>query len=403
MANSDDSKILIMGAGLAGLTLAQCLRKEGIPFQVFERDQAVGSRKQGWAVVLIECLPDCDELLPDDVVDLSPTSVNHNIPDNDEVTIYDPSHDQALLKMGGVAKGEKGYLLRAGREALRQHLWHGFDVITDKNFMSYTEDENGVEAFFADGTSYRGAAIIGADGAHSHVRRQLLQHTNHEALLSSFIPIWGEVELTKSQYAPLEAIANAFLVGAQPGGRFLIGRKNIQPDRSTADYYWNLNFKSDNPAKDSAWASHATKEELYAQSLAITKDWPASIGDLIHKHSSPANMATPPLKLYEFVPPSTFPTGRVTLVGDALHAMVPFKGAGANTSLLDSCDLARILIKNKDHLASASAQDWAEMLKAYETIAIPRGREVGLSSHAAGEDKEELRRYMVERYGAVKA
>lgn len=44
--------ILIAGAGLGGLCLAQCLRKQGISFEVFERDENEHSRPQGWAIAL---------------------------------------------------------------------------------------------------------------------------------------------------------------------------------------------------------------------------------------------------------------------------------------------------------------------------------------------------------------
>ena len=44
--------VLIAGAGLGGLTLAQTLRKQGISFEIFERDPSKDSRFQGWAIAL---------------------------------------------------------------------------------------------------------------------------------------------------------------------------------------------------------------------------------------------------------------------------------------------------------------------------------------------------------------
>ena len=43
-------KVLIIGSGVSGLSLAQILRKEGIAFEIFERDD--GSRRQGWSIAL---------------------------------------------------------------------------------------------------------------------------------------------------------------------------------------------------------------------------------------------------------------------------------------------------------------------------------------------------------------
>lgn len=44
--------VIIVGAGLGGLSLAQCLRKQGISFEIFERDADENSRFQGWAIAL---------------------------------------------------------------------------------------------------------------------------------------------------------------------------------------------------------------------------------------------------------------------------------------------------------------------------------------------------------------
>lgn len=44
--------IIIIGAGLGGLMLAQALRKRGISFEIFERDEHENARQQGWALGL---------------------------------------------------------------------------------------------------------------------------------------------------------------------------------------------------------------------------------------------------------------------------------------------------------------------------------------------------------------
>ena len=57
MANSKDKpRVLIIGAGLGGMALAQALRGRGIEFQIFERDDYDGARSQGWAITLYEWL-----------------------------------------------------------------------------------------------------------------------------------------------------------------------------------------------------------------------------------------------------------------------------------------------------------------------------------------------------------
>ena len=53
-ALDSDSKVLIVGAGPGGLVLAQILRRYSVPFELYERDEGLGDRAQGWAVALIE-------------------------------------------------------------------------------------------------------------------------------------------------------------------------------------------------------------------------------------------------------------------------------------------------------------------------------------------------------------
>lgn len=52
-----ENKVLIIGAGLGGLVLAHVLTKNKVPVEIFERDDHSSSRKQGWAVALIEYVP----------------------------------------------------------------------------------------------------------------------------------------------------------------------------------------------------------------------------------------------------------------------------------------------------------------------------------------------------------
>jgi len=49
--------VLIIGAGLGGLSLAQSLQKQGISFEIFERDADENARFQGWAIALHSYVP----------------------------------------------------------------------------------------------------------------------------------------------------------------------------------------------------------------------------------------------------------------------------------------------------------------------------------------------------------
>lgn len=118
--------VLIIGAGITGLALAQALRRHGIPFTIYERDPYPLYRGKGWGLTIHWALDAFLSLLPQDIVDRIPE------------TYVDPD---------AVAKGENGNFLffdlrsgetrwkvpparrlRVSRERLRRLLMDGIDI-----------------------------------------------------------------------------------------------------------------------------------------------------------------------------------------------------------------------------------------------------------------------------------
>lgn len=151
-----------------------------------------------------------------------------------------------------------------------------------------------------------------------------------------------------------------------------------------------LGIRSDDPAAEAAWLGKASQEELYDKAVVLTKGWLSGLKDII-EHTGPAGMITPPINFFEFVPPDKLPGKRATLLGDAAHAMIPFRGGAANTAIRDACELAELIIQahQKD-----VPLDW--VLGPYEEVMLPRGRDIVLASRAAGESIEKM-------YQAVRA
>lgn len=326
------------------------------------------------------------DLLPQDLGDVQKTSVNYPVGETDSVGILDGNTGAPIARLGGVAVGEKGQFLRANRELLREHLSQHLEVTTGKNLTHYAEDAKGVTAFFADGSSVRGAVLIGADGAFSNVRLQLLG-PSHKPVLSRNIPINGLCKLPHAEYESLRQFGNSVLFAAIPGVFFNIGLCSIQPDRSSAEFYWGVAFPSDNPDRDSKWVQEADRKTLYDKCVDLTRGMPSNLTDIILK-TGPEGISLPPIKFVEYVTPEAFPkANRVALLGDSAHTMIPFRGAGANTAIADACDLARLIIEG----ITVVGQGWSgvdKILDKYNSIMAPRGRDMVLSSRAAGQNDQ---------------
>jgi glycine/D-amino acid oxidase-like deaminating enzyme len=67
MLPNSQSPIIIIGAGIVGLSLAQALKKEGIPFQIYDRDAHLEARQQGWGISIYWALPALERCLPAEI------------------------------------------------------------------------------------------------------------------------------------------------------------------------------------------------------------------------------------------------------------------------------------------------------------------------------------------------
>ncbi|KAK7227837.1 hypothetical protein V2G26_000007 [Clonostachys chloroleuca] len=396
MTQNENKKVLIVGAGPGGLLLAQFLRGQGIPYAIFERDEELDSRAQGWAVALIACLPDMYELLPEDLGDLEWVSVNYGNEDNDSMALYDGITGELHWKFGGVARGEDGYLLRASRTKMRQLFWKKAGVVTGKEFTHYEEDKEGVTAFFKDGSTVRGAILVGADGARSRVRAQLLQGQEAHLEPSAYVAVCGEGQLPPEIYTPLRDMATSAILTNAPYRRCIFGQHAFLPEQDIRKFYYILGYRADeNSGKEMDELASASREELFAKAIELTKEWQPILRNVI-QHMGPQGMYAPPIKFQEFVPPETLPRGRVTILGDAVHTMIPFRGAGANTAFKDAADLTRILKRSFQQ-----GGDVRSALDEYADAILPRGRTMVLESRAAGQDTEGFMRNLRDNIGPI--
>lgn len=69
MSPRQDQHILIIGAGVCGLAIAQGLKKAGIPFTIFDAEGPSAVRPREWTMAVHWGLPMLESLLPEDLVD----------------------------------------------------------------------------------------------------------------------------------------------------------------------------------------------------------------------------------------------------------------------------------------------------------------------------------------------
>jgi 2-polyprenyl-6-methoxyphenol hydroxylase-like FAD-dependent oxidoreductase len=358
--------IAIIGGGPGGLALAQGLRKHGIEVAVFERDHVRADYVQGFRLrirqrgldVLAANLPAALYAAFLDTIGSAPA---HSVT-LDETFAPLPARASAH-------HAEDTHIDKSvSRITLRQILLTGLEdvVHTGRAFTRYAPQDDGtVIAHFADGSAVRANLLVGADGAGSAVRRQMLPDcrvvdTGMRRLAgkmtlavaerlgiapvlldcnASIRPEQGRGLMVTSHRVDAAAYARHGLIGQDdpthrdiPGGHF---------DNTTSYVWWNTAYERDELASD------AVLEGLDGQGLRDLlvdhiADWDERIVRLI-RHSGPSTVAL--LKVRTSEPGAVWETGPVTLLGDAIHAMTYFKALGGNTALHDAGLLTAELVR----------------------------------------------------------
>src|SRR6201992_3355242 len=185
---STDFPILIIGAGISGLAMAQGLLKFGIPFRIYERDAALNTRLQGYRFRIHgsgqEALA---SLLPADLYNRLEGSCAITPPGGIIAGgSFDALRNPTLGEVPGPyganpprpeeVNGSLEEPWNADRGVMRSVLVSGLEPYLEfgREFTSYDTVDSGIIVRFKDGSEAKGRLLVGADGTWSRVRRQLL-------------------------------------------------------------------------------------------------------------------------------------------------------------------------------------------------------------------------------------
>ena len=365
MSDAHQHDVVIIGAGIGGLTFALALEQVGIRARLYEAAPELLPLGVG-----LNLLPHAVRVLSS--LGLEERLVAAGIP-TQEYVFYTRAGQLVYTEPRGLHAGydwpqvsiHRGDLHAVLLAAVTERL--GPDAIRlNHKCVEVEQDDSQVIARFEDGGEARGSVLIACDGVHS-VARALFHPT-------AAVPRYEGT----TQYRGVTRWPR-FLTGASMAylGTNARGKLVVYPIRDDIDgkgtqlINWVIELEEADKHINRDWTRKAKVEDFIAGFENCAFDWldiPAMLraADEIYEYP-----------MVDQDPLSFWSRGRISLLGDAAHPMMPRGSNGAAQAIIDAVTLAGLL---------AGAADASAALKAYEAERLPATSSVVIANRGMSPD-----------------
>jgi salicylate hydroxylase len=341
--------VAIIGAGIGGLTAALALLRAGFDARVFEQARTVSEIGAG-----IQLAPNCTRvlrrlgLLPAvERVAVRPLAFEFRRWDDGRLLSETPLGDTVERRFAA----PYFHVHRADRTALLRDALPPGRVALGRRCVSVEERGERVLLRFADGGAAEADLAVGADGIHSGVRETLLGPDAPR--FTGNIAFRGLVPAERVAHL---GIGRRCTVRLGPGGHcvhyFVSAGRLLNLVCVLEQASWTRE----------SWTDRGEVEEL----RAAFAGWDTAIRGAIDALDAMAKWA-----LFDRMPLPRWCSGRVALLGDACHPMLPYLAQGAAQAVEDAATLAACLAA-----AAARGDDLPAALRRYEALRLPRATRV---------------------------
>ncbi|KAK7676416.1 hypothetical protein QCA50_020634 [Cerrena zonata] len=254
-----------------------------------------------------------------------------------------------------------------------------------KRLTGYDQDSSGVTLHFQDGSTAHAHVLVGADGISSATRKamysQLAEHAQMtdpdraDSLMTNGTPIWAGIHIYRflidaAKIRAVEPNHASLLQSIVWGGEGIhVVTYPISPT------IINAAMCVDIPGGFGTLLSEHTKVPVAKEEITqLTEGWEEDLQILIKNSGDIVRWSVSQVQ-----PLPQFVDGRVALLGDSAHAMVPFAGAGAGQAIEDAYILGLLLSQ-----PSVNTSNIADVLNIYDTIRKPFSQDVANRSTRMG-------------------
>jgi 2-polyprenyl-6-methoxyphenol hydroxylase-like FAD-dependent oxidoreductase len=342
-------EIIIVGAGIGGLTLGLALHAAGIPCRIFESAPEI--RPIGVGI----------NLLPHATKELAALGLEADLAriaiETKDATFFNRFGQLIYREPLGRAAGydqpqfsiHRGDLQMVLLDAFRKRA--GRDrLVTNAHCTAVEQDDAGVTAHFSDGpggvnrSTLRGRAAIACDGINSAVRKQFFPDEGEPRY--SGVNMWRGV----TRWKPMLSGASMVRAGWLSHGKMVIypireaGADGLQLINWVAEIETPVYRKRD-------WNRPGSLDDF----IGAFADWHFDWLDVPAFIRAADSVLEFPMVDQDPLPRWTF--GRITLLGDAAHPMVPRGSNGAGQAILDARVLTSALLENDDPAAALASYE----------------------------------------------
>ena len=346
-------RVIVAGGGIGGLTTAIALRHHGIDALVLEQAEIMAEIGAGIqiasnaAIVLREI--GLEQAIR--AVGVKPQSYDYRDLRTGRMLYKAPLGDEAAGRYGAP-------MYNIHRADLVQILFDAVPAEAKRlgaRCTAVSQDRDGVEVRLQTGETLRADALVGCDGIHSVVRQHL--RGNEEKHFANIL-MWRSL-------IPAERLDG---LGLEERGNYWFG-----PGRTLITYWVR-------PKNLYSILASVPAHEVQRESWTDSGD----ISEMLRSFDDAEPRARAMLEqcrsvfitgMYYRDPIDSWTSGRITLLGDAAHPMVPFLAAGAGQSIEDAWTFARVLARRQDDVPGA--------LLEYERRRLPRTTRIQAGARAA--------------------
>jgi salicylate hydroxylase len=342
-------RVAIVGGGIGGVAACLALRRQGIAADVYEQAPALGEVGAGVAlhpngVRMLARLGLSDEVRAHGARWLDP---QFRRSDGSLIAAWWPADAGERIEIYGMHRADLLQMLleRVPSEAI--HPAH--------RCIGLSQDQEAVRLTFDNGTTIVADAVVAADGIHSTLQQYVTP---------------------PSRPLPSGSVAYRGLISAAsvgwPAGQmrnWLGSGKHFLAFPVRANTLLNyVGFVQSSELTRESWSAPGDPDALRREFVG----WDAAVEQILAQVQACFWWG-----LYDREPLATWTRGRLTLLGDAAHPMLPHVGQGANQAIEDAVALATML-------GRADAESVTVALELYERVRRPHAARVQGSSRANG-------------------